>query len=274
MLHRFLLYLLAITLLATVGCGDDCREIGGGHRACGARSARTPITGSDGSFVVSGRINGQKAQLLVDTGAEMTVVSSQLLSVTDQSSRWLDELCLGDYCLGNEPIYAWETPFSSMAEGTSQGFVGMSTLGHLGIRIAFGKELTIGDVHDGCTGHSIALTLSDVGVPLAPVTFDGTDAGKVTLDTGATRSILDQATVDRLGGYLKEQAVPAASCTVAGCTDQSAYLGRIRELCLGDVCSHNLEVKFPAWNAVGANWFAEHDVRFDFWQPALVFCDL
>jgi predicted aspartyl protease len=263
-----------MSLAAIVGCSDECRDLGGGHRACGARMAEVPIIGSDGAFIVAGRVNGRQAELLVDTGADTTVISSQFLAVADQSSRWLDELCLGDYCLAREAIFAWETPFSSMVAGAPQGFVGMSTLAHLSVSFAFGKQLTIGDGGDGCSGHSVALTLSEVGTPLAAIRLDGSDFGDMTIDTGAARSVLAQATVDRLGGYLKDQAVPTSSCTVFGCSDNSAYLGRVQELCVGDVCARDVEVKFPAWDAVGANWLAGHNVRFDFRQRAVIFCDL
>ena len=150
----------------------------------------------------------------------------------------------------------------------------MDLLNELTLRFELGQYLTVGDGADNCNGREIGFDLTDAGTPVTGVSVDDIDLGKVTVDSGATRTVFDQATADLLGSYFTDQATLTSSCTVQGCTDNSAKLSRAKLICISDICAENLEVKFPIWNGVEANWLAQHDVRFDFQRKTLVFCDL
>jgi predicted aspartyl protease len=257
-----------------LGCSsDDCQPIGDGHQWCGAAQTTVPITGADGAFSVPGRINGAEVELLIDTGATQSLVSSELLDVDDETWQRLDELCIGDSCLRNETVYARETPFSSSNEDEPQGLLGMSVLRHLSLRFHDGERLTIGLEPLDCDGQRVPFELSGAGSPLARVVIDDVTLEAVVLDTGATRSVLDQATVDQLDPYVTDAATATSTCTVDGCSDDGGHLSTIDRVCVGAVCTESVEVKYPLWNAVGANWFARHDVGFDFSGEQLLFCD-
>lgn len=268
-----IVWLLSLTM-ALACSSDDCLSLGDGHRWCGAERTTVPITGLDGAFSVPGRINGIDVELLIDTGAGASLVSSALLDAKDETWQRLDELCIGNSCLKNETVYARETPFSSSKEDEPQGLLGMDILRHLWLRFSNGEEMTVGSEFMDCEGRAVPFDLSKDGCPMATVVVDDLALDGVVLDTGATRSVLDQATVGQLGVYVVEQSVATSTCTVNGCVDDGGRLSTIASFCVEDVCAESIEAKFPVWNAVGANWFARFDVVFDFAGKRLRFCGM
>jgi hypothetical protein len=264
--------------LAVLGCSGgsepdearSCVTLDGTRRLCGPDSVTLPLA-SDGSARVAARVNGQSVELLLDTGAEATVLSPSLLGVDDETLANADEICFGDLCFENEPVYAWETPFSSASGTGPSGFIGMHTLEHLGLGLDRGETATLSQSGEPCTGTSVAVSFNQYGIPLVDVTPHTLPAMNVSIDTGATYTLFSQATSDALGTALAE-AEPAPLCTVNGCQASGAFIALVPSYCVAGECETDLPVKYPAFDAVGMTYFARRRVEFDFRGSALRFC--
>jgi predicted aspartyl protease len=263
--------LLAVPVLE-LGCGSDCEQLGNQGELCDAREATVAIDPSYGGPVVPARLGGIVRPLLIDTGAEGTTLSSSLLGVADRTMLRVDELCLGDLCLRDASVYAWETPFSSAESGKPAGFIGMRWLRHFVLGIDHGRSVTLKRKGGLCSGDHADLSFTEYGIPMAPVTIDGQSFPDTVVDTGAVFTVLAQASADSLGGYLKETAQPTGYCTVDGCSDTGAFLSSVKNYCVGGHCQSDVPVKFPVWDAVGSSFLFQYRVDFDFAAGRLVFC--
>lgn len=269
---------LFVLTLTAVGCSssskddeDTCVTLETTRRICGAKSVTLPFTSSDGSARVAATVNGKDVELLLDTGAEATVLSPSLMGVADETLANVDEICFGDLCLENEPIYAWETPFSAASGEGTNGFVGMHTLKHLGLALDHAESATLSRYAEPCTGTSVPLGFDEHGIPLVDVSPHTLPASNISIDTGATYTLLSQATSDALEAALTDPQ-PAPLCTVAGCQATGAFTAVLSSYCVGNECENDLDVKFPAFDAVGMTYFGRRRVVFDFEGSSLWFC--
>jgi predicted aspartyl protease len=215
-------------------------------------------------------VNGQAVELLLDTGAEATVLSPGLLGVADETLGSAEEICFGEMCLQNEPIYAWETPFSSASGEGPSGFIGMHTLKELRFELD-GTQATLALGGGACSGTSVELVFSEFGIPMVDVTAHTLPVASIPIDTGATYTLFSQATSDALGVAL-EPKEPAPLCTVDGCQPNGAFTSLVPSYCIGSECETDVSVKFPAFDAVGMTYFARRHVQFDFSDSLLRFC--
>lgn len=257
----------------SAGSDDDlesCVTLESTRRVCGEKSVTLPFTSNDGSARVSARVNGEAVELLLDTGAEATVLSPGLLGVADETLASADEICFGELCLQNEPVYAWETPFSTSIGDGPNGFVGMHTLGELRFEIdGANARLALGG--ESCSGTSVPLVFDQYGIPSVDVTAHTLPTASVPIDTGATYTLFSEATATALDAAL-EVKEPAPLCTVNGCQPTGAFTSVVPSYCVGSECETNVPVKFPAFDAVGMTYFARRHVAFDFAGSKLWFC--
>lgn len=270
---RTAVIVLGLGFLGCSGSSDDeepCVTLEGSRRVCGEKSVTLPFASNDGSARVSARVNGKAVELLLDTGAESTVLSPSLLGVADETLATADEICFGDLCLENEPVYAWETAFSSASGPGPSGFVGMHTLEELRFELD-GAHATLGLGGYACSGTSVELVFSELGIPMVDVTAHTLPAASIPIDTGATYTLFSQATSDALDAAL-EAKEPAPLCTVNGCQPNGAFTSLVPSYCIGSECEPDLPVKFPAFDAVGMTYFARRHVQFDFSDASLRFC--
>jgi hypothetical protein len=268
---------LFVPLVLFAGCGGaspgepPCRVRSDHTQACGPTRVSLEITGS-GGLVVEGTIDGRHARLLVDTGASRTVISSTLLGVADQTGA-LSSVCVGDLCFPREPVWAWDTPFSDAAPDAINGFIGMSTLQYLLVGIDHADRVILDSVGTGCRGAASPITFTDPGgTPLVDVRAGTLPEATLALDSGSLFTVLDPTTATALGAELSEVA-PASLCTVDGCKDQTASTATLRTYCVFGVCTENLPVKFPIWDAVGLSYLSRFRVDLDFPRKRFVYCD-
>lgn len=255
--------------LAVSACGSplaepECRSLGSGRELCGPTHTSLTTEASDAAPVVQARLNGKPLRLIVDTGAEMTVISSTFLGAADQVVLRTHELCLGELCLRGEPVYAWETPFSSASADKTQGFIGMRTLKDFSLELDHGKRvmLTLGSAP--CTGVDAPLGFTEYGIPTVPVSVASLPAKTHPIDSGSLFTVLSQATVDALPAAALGPSTPADLCTVDGCQSGVAQVAKLSEYCVASECETQLDVKFPVFDAVGASYLARRRIRFDF----------
>jgi len=269
--------LLAAGLGVLLGCGptdEECAELADGVRACGPSQLQVPLTQEDDqAFTVEVTVDGHEGLMLVDTGAEATVVSSSLLSVADQTMTRVGEICIADLCIRDEAAYAWDTPFSTDASGELNGFFGMRLLHHFGLRFEHGRSLTIRRGGTACRGTPKPLDFSEHGIARIGAEVDAASFDQVALDTGSAYSVLSQATADQLGDDLGAGAEPASICTVDGCEESGAFIASVERYCVAGVCAQDVAVKYPVWDAVGCTYFSRFDLEFDFPSATLWFCD-
>ncbi len=260
---------------AALGCsgttGDPCRLLDGGARLCGPTAVELPVLGGGNSPVLNATLDGKSVELLVDTGAQATVVSSSLLGVDDETWTPTSSLCFGDLCVQGERVFGWDTPFSS-PDGP-HGLVGMETLRHFVLELDRGQSVRLSHTEPACRGERRPITFSEPGTPLVDISIDGLVLSGITIDTGAEFTVLDDSTVARLDDYVTTQSVEADVCTIEGCTPGGARTSTVHELCVADICQSEVAVKYPVFDAVGNSFLARQRVAFDFPRSEIVFCD-
>jgi predicted aspartyl protease len=259
-----------------LGCGGvdeerPCTSLGGGRSLCGSQSATVPTISNDGSSLVTAKLDGRGVRVLVDTGAEMTTISSALLGATDKTVVIVDELCLGDLCLRGEPVYAWETPFSSGDADAINGFVGMRTLKDFTVIYDHGTSITIEHGSMECAGDSVPIELDEYGIPRVEARVGSLASVSIPVDTGSTFSVIGPASAEALGAGLDPKTL-ASLCTVDGCQNGVAYTAALSSYCVGSACENDVTVKFPVFDAVGMSFLSRLEARFVFPEKVLQLC--
>ncbi len=267
--------LTSLLLALTAACGSEaepqiCVQLDERRTRCGDEVVLTSISGTDAP-IVQARLNGKPIRLLVDTGAEMTVISSSWLEVPDQVLTRAKSLCFGELCLRGEPIYAWETPFSSAEPEGINGFVGMSTLELFTLSFD-GDSIELAAGSAPCPGSPVPLTFTDYGSPRVDVTVAELSFPGTVIDTGALFTLLSDGTVQALPPSTLTNSEPSEVCTVNGCTP-GAFVSNLSRYCVAHRCIDQLPVKHPVFDAVGMSFLAQTPVSFDFPGATLSFCE-
>jgi hypothetical protein len=263
---------------SSVACGGttataatpECRDLGDGRELCGPDRVTLAVL-PGGDLVVQGSIQRQRVNLLVDTGAERSIVAPELLGVPEQSGVLVGELCVGDLCLHHEEVWAQTSPFSAVGDGQINGLLGMNTLREFVVGIDHGDSVTLAFRGTPCGGDAHALTPLDRGLIGVDSRIASSDRGVVALDTGATHSVLSQTTADELALAL-ENPQSAPICTIDGCQDGAATTATVPDYCVFGVCATNVTVKYPVWDAVGFGTLSRFRVDLDVPSLELVFC--
>ncbi len=234
---------------------------------------RLPLEPSSSSPVILARIDGHPLRVLIDTGAEAPIISSTWMGVSD--GQWLrtHELCFGELCLRGEQVYAQDTEFSQPDEASINGFIGMRTLRHFVVEFERGNSVRFTHGADACAGTSRTLSFGPEGTPFADVRVDGHEFLHVTIDSGATFTLLGQPSVAQLEPEVTSASQPADLCTIAGCTADAARTSVVAEYCVFDSCQRNVAIKYPVFDAVGSSFLFLRDTAFDFPHSKIVFCD-
>lgn len=262
----------AALVLACSGtiAAPECRDLGDGRELCGPDRVTLPVQ-SGGSLVVQGSIQRRAVNLLVDTGAERSIVAPELLGVPEQSGVLVGELCLGDLCLHHEEVWAETTPFSAPGDGEINGLLGMNTLRDFVVGIDHADSVTLAFRGAPCAGTAHPLTPLDRGLFGVSSRIASSDRGTLVLDTGAMHSVLSQATADELAAVL-ESPQSAPICTIDGCVEGGATTATVPEYCVFDVCASDVTVKYPVWDAVGFGTLSRFRLDLDVPARDLVFC--
>ncbi|HVU04322.1 MAG TPA: hypothetical protein VHE30_21335 [Polyangiaceae bacterium] len=264
--------------LMLVGCSsgppaDDrtCLTRPDRRTVCGPPAVTLAANDAKG-FVVDGSIDGKPAHLLVDTGAERTVLSAKLLGAEDQSGV-ISTFCAGDVCF-RESVWAWDTLFSSDDPDGYNGFIGMSTLADLVVGVEPGDptRIELQARGDACSGTAVDLDYTDRGIPLGAGAIDGEAVTPLPIDSGSLYTTIGGAHAASLSTET-EDVSDATLCTVNGCDTRVSVGTFTGQFCLFDRCPSSVPVKYPVADVVGASFLKQFRLDFDFPNHRLVFCD-
>jgi hypothetical protein len=222
--------------------------------------------------IVRGTIDGRPARLLIDTGASATIVSASLLGVAPDQGVRVQSLCLGPVCWSQLGVWAADTPFSRPEPGAIQAVVGMNPLGQLVLDLDHGRTLALWAVAPDCGTAALPLRFDDEGRPLLEARLDEQPLGPVLLDTGSRYSLLD-ADSAAAAGYLDEAATETGACSIAGCSSGGSFVSVARQFCGGPRCLSDVEVKYPAWNAIGGSFLRRVRMVLDLPGATVRMCD-
>jgi predicted aspartyl protease len=233
-----------------------------------------PILSGFGLPVVSAEVDGRRANLLLDTGASAPLVySARRLGVANNTWKSIDTICLGGMCFENVQTRAQDTPFSTDDPDDVQGFVGTAILSHLVFEIAALETVTLKYRQAACQGQAYTVSLDENRRPFIHVSIDDQVLPEpVLLDTGAQYTVLGSETVQMLDSYDREGEQPTSVCTVNGCSTEGTFISSVQRVCVGERCTNDVAVKYPAWDAVGCTFFENFSLAFDLAHDRLVFC--
>ncbi|KHD08142.1 hypothetical protein PN36_20985 [Candidatus Thiomargarita nelsonii] len=232
-----------------------------------------PVIEGSSRPVVQAEIDNILGNLLIDTGASYTVISSTLLEKEDESWTIVPILCIGKMCFKDVLVFAWDTPFSQADNNEINGFIGMNILQGLILEINHLREVTLDLAGNVCLrGESYPMEYDDHGRPHIDITIDNHYTQKVLLDTGGKYTTLSTNTLEKLGDYVKNNAVEIPGCTVNGCQEGGLFVSTVKEYCVADKCEQDVEIKYPLWDSVGNSYFSRFKIVFDFSSSLLFFC--
>jgi hypothetical protein len=270
-----------VVFLLSIGCDEDCADLSDGAIICGEKTAFLHL---DAPYpVVHVKLNEKQVNLLLDTGVgyhedsnAFGYISATLMGVAEGGIK-VSSLCLEKMCLKDIPMYAMDTPFSDAEPGAINGTLGMGMLQFFNIE--FDRMETIGlslqtskSSFNDCGSSTYSIKYGEDGVPLGNATADHLELGDILLDTGAYYTLLNQATIDSLGGYVLEGAIEEGGCSFDGCVDDGYFVSTLKRYCVFNECVEGLEVKFPVWNVIGSSFFKNFRAVFLFESDELMLC--
>jgi hypothetical protein len=275
---KFALFL--VCLLGETGCSEtDCqslptRSTGRVGALCGADSVTLPVLAKFKSPVVEAVVDGQRVNLLFDTGSSAPLVYSakRLGRTTD---AWLNvDVCLGAMCFRGVDTWAHDSPFSTDKEDDVAGFLGMPALVNLVLEVDHLNTVSLTRSAAPCVGVSHPVTLDGSLRPFLSASVDGREfSAPVLLDTGAMYTVLGTGSVGLLGAYVHEHEQRKEGCTLLGCVPNSELNSVVHEFCVEGHCAQDVEVNYPVWDAVGDSYLSRFRVSYDFPNRRVTFCD-
>jgi len=262
-----------VAALITSSCGSKCLELGTAGSVCGQRAATMAVLADgQGMPVVTGSLGGASIRLLLDSGANRTILSATLLGAQVEGNRTVGSLCIGTLCLSNATVWARDSVFSAPDVGAINGLIGMDVLGAFLVEIDHGQSVSFNPKAGTCAGTAQPLALNANGQPMIAASLDGDSLGAILLDTGSLDTLFTTATA-ALAPYLANSALSATGCSINGCTTGQYFTSTAHQVCVGDVCLGDVPVKYPVWDAIGDSFLFQRRVDLDFPRGRVVFCD-
>jgi predicted aspartyl protease len=218
-----------LALLPLAGCaGSPQATPQAAPQACELRQVADIAVGRERGFISApATIEGKPVTLLIDTGAEATMVTPSAVaelqlgadprhrtviqgaggSIVTQNAR-LQSFGIGGMELLDQSVSVGPLPVSQGAALHASGLLGAETLGAFDVEIDLPHDRVRLFRAAGCSGSdylpwsgprtSALAQIYGRGLVLLPASLDGHDV-RVLLDTGANRSVLGEAAADRMG---------------------------------------------------------------------------
>jgi predicted aspartyl protease len=291
MIHFFMRWLL-LPILALSGCAN-----GGGSAYAGSchirRVAELPLIVANNFLFTPATIGGLDALLVVDTGAETTLLTPetvQLLALSHDPSRHsvligiagtqtsesvvIPKLAIGGYVLRNKTADVSSLgAFRGLARPVA-GLLGADVLAGHDVEIDVpGRRLTLYDVQD-CDGlvpwrgqaTSITASQGPHGLIYLPALVDGHEV-RAQFDTGARSSLLTRRMAARVGVSADALALdPSRSGHGIGTAGIEFRRHRFSSVAIGGMIGHDVELNVADISLphvemlLGADWLTRRRV--------------
>jgi predicted aspartyl protease len=255
----------ALILLALLGFGACASGPHGGQAdACALiRLARVPLETHGGMVFVQAMIDHQPVPLLVDTGAERTLLTeaavdrlhlprdreraTRTFGIGSPTAAWdaklPNGLVLGGTHFPVESVTVGRFGMNDVAGGLADGLLGADTLLAFDIDLDLpGRQMTFYRARPDCGDpappwHGPYVDVAGVGVQrdrlLVPFELDGLE-GMAVFDTGAQISSISRAMAERIGlGALDMASDRTVLARGAGPDQVEVHIHRFRELRVG-----------------------------------------
>lgn len=258
-MHSFRIFgVCAGAAVLLVACGGGDR----GMTVDTAASGSAPLQVVRGVHpVVTATIDGKiQARMLIDTGASVTLLASDLVP-----RGTVVDLCLTPTaCVKNLPVDHYTSSYSNPKPGYYNGLIGwdilsklVTTIDYKNSRVSFGTPNT---------GSVVRYSLDGWGRPQAPILVAGRNMGVMLLDTGGSYVRVTDTQSQELGNaFLPSGTEVSFTINASETTTLSAPV----PVCINVVCAAQVILQKASWSAVGGTYFRHFNVTID--GPAGVF---
>ncbi|MBK6592060.1 MAG: hypothetical protein IPG23_04585 [Burkholderiales bacterium] len=258
-MHRFRIVGVCVGAAALlVACGGGDQEAAVGTTASGS----APLQVVRGVHpVVIATIDGKiQARMLIDTGASVTLLASNLVP----RGRIVDICLTPTACVKNFPVDISASTYSNPKPGYYNGLIGwdllsklVTTIDYKNSRVSFGAPNT---------GSVVRYSLDTWGRPQAPILVAGKSMGVMLLDTGSSYVRVTDAQSQALGSAF----VPSGrEVSFTFNASETTTLSTPVPVCVGTLCAAQVILQKASWSAVGGSYFRNFNVTID--GPAGVF---
>lgn len=255
----------------TVGAACEHCEPTQAGTVCGSLHADAKFLASDGWPVIQGNVENRDVVLLLDSGASHNMLYGPKFGLRPGTLWTVDRVCVNEMCVEDVPFTVSDAQILNGAGADDpQVILGVPFLSGMVITFDHARKIHINAEPHVCPGEAIALTPGASGRPHLDITINGEAFPRVLLDTGAARTVLSAEDAEALQPGLRAHEQPTEICTLTQC--QHGYLSQVREICVGDVCEQDVEVKYPVWTAVGMSFLGKDRYALAVGKHQLVRC--
>ena len=218
--------------------------------------------------------DGRKLDLLVDTGANRTVLPPQVFGETyGQKIIHIEKLCFENgACFEDAAVSVVPTNYSQSRRGYYNGLLGFDLLQYTRLTIDYKNRRMFLAAGDGGTSgraviHSPFVRDQKTWRPHGTMSVRGAGFANILLDTGASMTRLTPSMLRRL------ETMPATAyleMAFSATGVQGTEILSLRDVCINrQACVSEMLGQKASWAAVGCSFFRHFQTTFDFRQRRL-----
>lgn len=213
---------------------------------------------------------GMELDMLVDTGANGTIVPESLFGSSQSGKVHIPEMCLENgICFRNVPVLTADSAFAQDRHGYFNGIIGMDILAWFDLSIDYKNgKVYFSDIQEPPSPDQVAVPfVYSNSIPHTSIDLDGTQYDSILLDTGSAYTRITLAMYDAL--TVKPDILFETVTYNFNNQETVSYID-LSNYCAGEGCPSGILSQIGEWPAVGGSFFREYLTTFKFRERRLV----
>jgi len=213
---------------------------------------------------------GLELDMLVDTGANVTIVPESLFDSSQSGKVRIPKMCLQNgICYRNVSVLTADSAFAQDRQGYFNGIIGMDLLAWFDLSIDYKNgKVYFSDIQGSPSSDQVNVPfVYSNSIPHTSIDLDGSHYNSIVLDTGSAYTRIIPAMYDAL--TVKPDILFETVAYNFNNQEMVFYID-LNNYCVGDACSSKILSQIGDWPAVGGSFFREYLTTFKFSEHRLV----
>lgn len=213
---------------------------------------------------------GLELDMLVDTGANVTIVPESLFGSLQSGSVLIPAMCLQNgICFRNVPVLTANSAFTQDRHGYFNGIIGMDLLAWFDLSIDYKNgKVYFSDIQGSPSLDQVNVPfVYNNSIPHTSIDLDGRHYNSIVLDTGSAYTRITPAMYDALS---VKPDILFETVTYNFNNQETVSYVDLDNYCLGDACPLEVLSQIGDWPAVGGSFFREYLTTFKFNERRVV----
>jgi len=213
---------------------------------------------------------GLELDMLVDTGANVTIVPESLFDLSQSGKVRIPQMCLQNgICYRNVPVLTADSAFTQDRHGYFNGIIGMDLLAWFDLSIDYKNgKVYFSDIQGSPSSDQVNVPFVYINlIPHSSIYLDGMDYNSIILDTGSAYTRITPAIYDAL---TVKPDILFETVTYNFSNQETVSYVDLDNYCLGDACLSEVLSQIGDWPAVGGSFFREYLTTFKFSERRVV----